>query len=119
MAKIRKNVFIDGIVHYATREERASFSPSVKFAARAKRGQQITRGENGRPPEKHTILFFRPIIVNIIIVKKLWLGKKIVQWWRLVGVQGRSSGGAEGGEAPSQAVRGAEPPDTQMNNFNV
>ena len=43
-------------------------------------GQQITRGENGRPPEKHTILFFRPIIVNIIIVKKLWLGKKIVQW---------------------------------------
>ena len=36
--------------------------------------------KNGRPPEKHTILFFRPIIVNIIIVKKLWLGKKIVQW---------------------------------------
>ena len=55
------------LVHYATREERASL-------------QQITRGENGRPPEKHTILFFRPIIVNIIIVKKLWLGKKIVQW---------------------------------------
>ena len=45
-------------------EERASFLSS----------------ENGRSPEKHTILFFRPIIVNIIIVKKLWLGKKLVQW---------------------------------------
>ena len=59
------------IVHYATREERATYLLSVK---------QITRGENGHPPEKYTILFFRPIIVNIIIVKKLWLGKKIVQW---------------------------------------
>ena len=53
-------------------------------------GQQITRGENGRSPEKYTILFSRPKIANIIIAKKSWFGKKIVQWRRL--------GGGEGGE---------------------
>ena len=78
--------------------------------AKCSLGQQITRGENGHPPEKHTILFFRPIIANIIIVKKSWLGKEIVQWRRRGGARGGALVEVKGANPPPRGFGGVEPP---------